>query len=410
MLVFFPSSRLRDRMLVEGGGAWTERTADGDLHLVVKAPTHSIRAVHRFGAAASLRVALVELDGARLLVFGVRIEDEPGCPNTFVAPLREARDVDEVVQLLARSEVRVHVFNELTLNLLAVDCDLPSEAKSLRDRLVAWVPQVTEVRSARRATIDAIMDHVEALESGHESLRQAVVHVWETLPLRCDRTTELEVVYLGAGTFKLSDLDEGGELERLVFPLFEWLCPTRAFLSPKIDEQGKRRELTDVLAFTPAPECTEEGFFLIESKALSVVNAKQGKSSDKRGRSVEKDIRKGIRQLLGAAKNVHSGSPIYDRDGVPIDMQERAKAVGHGLVLLSEMHSSVDWGEVARQIEEARSKLLVHVMDLAELQKLVSQSEGRPAVFESFLIQRWEAVFEHRGLVRTRVVRPAADA
>jgi hypothetical protein len=396
-------------MLIDEAGVWTERTKDGALNLVVKAPTHALRAVHRLEAPVSLRIAVVELDGVQLLIFGLRIEDEPGCPSTSFGPLRDERDLEELLGVLEREAVPVHLFNELVLNLLRLDCTLPPETQDIRSRLVDCVPHLTDLRKAPRATIDAIMDHFHTLEGSGQGDVRAVVHVTETLPLARVQTTELEVVHLGAGAFRLSDLDEGGELERLVYPLFEWLCPTRAYLSPHVGEGPKRRELTDLLAFTPTPELTQEGFFLVESKALSVAAAQVDKSSTKRAKSVLKDIRKGIRQVLGAAKRVYSGAPITTREGQPIDIQERAKQAGHGIVLLSELHSGVDWGEVAGLVEKARPKLLVHVLDLTELQKLVSQSEGRPAVFEHFLIERWKAVLKQRSLVRLRVLRPGVD-
>jgi hypothetical protein len=396
-------------MLIDEGGVWTERSRDGRLHLAMKAQTHAIRSVHRLNAPISLRIAVIELDGVNLLIFGIRIEDEPGCPNTSFGPLRDERDRDELLELLELSEVRLHVFNELVLNLLCLDCTLPADARSTLEQVAACVPRLTHLRAVPRAAIDGIMDHFQALEAGREGNPNAVVHAEETLPLACVDSTELEVVYFGAGRFKLSDLDEGGELERLVYPLLEWLCPTQAYLSPQVGEGPKQRELTDLLAFTPAPECEEEGYFLVEAKALSVVNGKQDKPSDKRGRSVQKDVRKGVRQVLGAAKRVQAGAAIYTPDGDPIDMGARSKAVGHGIVLLSEMHTWVDWGEVAQLIEDARKRLLVHVLDLTELQKLVSQSEGRPAVFEHFLIERWKAVMKQRSLVRLRVLRPGID-
>jgi hypothetical protein len=127
-----------------------------------------------------------------------------------------------------------------------------------------------------------------------------------------------------------------------------------------------------------------------------------------------------ISQLKGAIKRLRAGDPVFRADGTPIEvdslfpenaavieplnLRERANKVGHGIVLVSDMHDGLDWRKVAGELFEAvkPTKYLLHILDLRELQRLVSHSHGRPAVFETHLVRRWELMVEQgSALVRS---------
>lgn len=79
--------------------------------------------------------------------------------------------------------------------------------------------------------------------------------------------------------------------------------------------------------------------------------------------------------------------------------------VGHAIAAISDMHPSVNWQLIAKELIAASqaARFMFHVLDLRELQRLVSYSAGRPALLEAHLTRRWELVARHgNALVRTQ--------
>ena len=81
----------------------------------------------------------------------------------------------------------------------------------------------------------------------------------------------------------------------------------------------------------------------------------------------------------------------------PLDLRQRANEVGNGIVLISDMHDGVDWKAVAKALLDATdsTNYCCHVLDLRELQRLVSLSDGRPAKLEFHLLNRWKLMAQN---------------
>jgi hypothetical protein len=202
---------------------------------------------------------------------------------------------------------------------------------------------------------------------------------------------------VGTGRFKLDDRDEGGGLEQSAHQLIEGLYPQSHYRAPQIQEGAASRELTDLLAVSPAGLC------LVESKALSVINANISRLTSKRVGQVQKDIDKGLRQLTGAVRKVRSDAQITDRTGNEIQIPDRMNILINAIILISEMHPQLDWRGVASElITRSGRNTLIHILDLAELRFLVGAS-GHPNTFTINLVNRFTVITNTRSaFVRTR--------
>ena len=72
------------------------------------------------------------------------------------------------------------------------------------------------------------------------------------------------------------------------------------------------------------------------------------------------------------------------------------------------MHQGVDWEKVADELIHASEAVgyLFHVLDLRELQQLVSHSAGRPAMLEHYLTGRWQLMVQGKSaLVRSQFLQ-----
>ena len=120
-------------------------------------------------------------------------------------------------------------------------------------------------------------------------------------------------------------------------------------------------------------------------------------------------------QLKGAIDNLREGKTIYrtkggtsievdppmpDLVGVvePLNLRERASQIGQGIVLISDMHEGVDWEEVFSALAKVwlSTQYYCQVLDLMELGRLLTHSEGRPALLEWLLLRRGQVMVEKK--------------
>lgn len=384
--------------------------------MVAKLPMNVIRAVNA-GAPVSLCLWVVELDEKQITAFGLRVRDDPQHPYLFYGACRSAEHVEDLRAMVTAASFPVQIHNEVFRPVFHADCVIVSErARPMLDLLLPAedFPE-PDGRHLRARALDVIQ---ASLEPGAPADARVRAHC--ILPLTLEGTKSLGSFVAGSGLVSLDDKDEGNELERLAFQAFEFLCPSGAYHQPQVEQAGNRRELCDILAVSRIREHDGEGIFVVQSKVASVTPERLARTTERRAASIQKNIMTAISQLKGAIKRLRAGDPVFRADGTPIEvdslvpenaavieplnLRERANKVGHGIVLVSEMHDGLDWQKVASELFEAvkPTKYLLHILDLRELQRLVSHSHGRPAVFETHLVRRWELMVEEgSALVRS---------
>ncbi|GAB5441358.1 MAG: hypothetical protein Fues2KO_17070 [Fuerstiella sp.] len=240
-----------------------------------------------------------------------------------------------------------------------------------------------------------------------------------TLPLDISNLEVFNVHLPTVGTVNLDDTDRGKELEILTLQLFDEAFPFGAYHSPQRQASKGMLEVCDVLAVSRITQVANEGIFVVQNK----VAATDGKirTLDRRGATIRKNIRKAVKQSVGAIKKIKSATQLYKIDGTkieedcpetvsvvePLDLAARAQEVGYGIILVSEMHEGVDWTDVFVELVEATQETgyYHYVLDLWEMYGLIANSNRQPAILESYLIQRWEKmVSEKTAMIRSKFV------
>ncbi|WP_321289027.1 nuclease-related domain-containing protein [uncultured Sunxiuqinia sp.] len=181
---------------------------------------------------------------------------------------------------------------------------------------------------------------------------------------------------------KLDDLDEGSVLEKQAWTSIEELFNFDIYKNPFFKTPDGNKELTDILAFY------QYGIFLLETKALAILSLEKEKSTEKKVASIKKQIRKGIKQLVGAKKNIEKGVEIYSPQGNLIEFERNI--VPHCIVLISELIVIGDWTDIENEILETMRKesILLHVMDLREFMKYVKYCNRQKEILDVNLIER----------------------
>ncbi len=315
--------------------------------------------------------------------------------------------------MLAAGSFTLQIHNENSIPLLSAECKFDPQ---LTSDIIGIVPaefcseeQGFQLRQRANDAVEQFLDG-----NADPSIKASC-----TLPLVFDKVEIFRIHVVGSGDISLNDPNEGNELERLTFQAFDSLFPFGVFRNPSVGEGKKRRELCDVLAVSRIREVDNEGIFVIQNKVASAFSEGLKRETDRRARSIQKNIMVGIRQLEGAIKTLLAGETIYRAtDGTPVEvdppeldgqveplnLRERATQVGQGIVLISDMHHKVDWKAVFFALSKVfmSTRYFCHVLDLKELTRLITHSKGRPAFLEGLLLLRGKEMLKNKtALVRS---------
>lgn len=411
-MAYIPSKALSDVLERSQSGLWIDRLHGGAVALVCKINEAVIKSLHQ-GAGCSLLFSVVEVESLSIMCLGLRVQDEPDKPFTLMIPNSSPDDLASVKEILGSRTTRLHCLNELNHPVLSASCSLDAvTAQGALDRLrPANLSPITAIAASAREQ----SDFLQILD---RSLRRFQQHIYQTedikegemtaaIPLTLEIWEPEEVFEISptaqGGPFRIDDADEGWKLEKEVHLCMDAIYPGRSSIHRPTRNDGK--EHIDVLCFDSNSLC------LIESKSLSVLKVDQMRPSWRRASNVEKDISKGIGELQGALRYIRSGGQVFDVDSSPILINSQGDLPAHAIVLLSEMYASLDWEQIARQVisasENEHHKALFHVVDLMELNHIVSQSRDSQD-FYFLLAQRWGNV-KVKGTAYFRSMRLSAD-
>lgn len=379
---------------------------------------NAIRSIYS-GAPVRLRACLADVDGVLVPTIGIQIYDDEESPLACFQAFRDQEELSLLCEMLDNDQFDVQFFNETLLPVLGASCraEASKRAAAVQSLMGSSEAGVGPSNEVRERALDAVEKTVDPKNSDPSVLRADV-----EIPLQLAGLDAGRLYLVGNGSVSLADQDQGEELERLVFQAFDFLCPSGAFRRPLVRKDSGTRELCDVLALSRVPIDENEGLFVIQSKVEPIWRERLSRHTERRALSIQKNVQRAVKQLAGAVRTLRRGRTILRSDGVPLrgrlpdenaqvealealDLSKRAKNVGHAIAIVSELHQAVDWKMIGLELAKATSKFkfLFHVMDLSELLHLVAGAKGSPAVFESHLIHRWEAMVTNRtALIRVR--------
>jgi len=413
MVAYIPSDTLSSYLRVASVGLWVERLPDGRAALVCKIPETAIKAIYR-RATTTLLMASVRAESLTVLCLGLWVDDERDRPFKVTMVNSSEEDKATLIGILEAGSVALHCLNELNHPALSGSCTLDADAAAAAAAALRasehWIltPAFSNTASMQdlarvlHLALDRFQAHIHTsgaevgvTDIGFTARVPMTLEVWP--PIEIFEASPTSV----SGPFIINDTNEGARLENMILSVLDYVYPGRAYVSPHVEDAGISRELADALAFDELVIC------VVQAKALAVLGVDRDRPSSRRIANVEKDIKKGLKQLAGAMSNIRSAVPMSTRDGSSIGVPGRQASPAHAILVLSEMYFGIDWKAVARILAEASQsdvrQGLFHVMDIQELAALAIDCEDS-AMFNNRLIQRWFAVQE-RGTAYLRTKR-----
>lgn len=402
--MFMPSTRNWEEMKYEPAGCWPLPINGGkEYALVTKMAASVIKAVCR-SCPVSLTVARANTPEGVVLATTLKIEDDPAAAQMLSGILRHEEEQLAIENILRVGRTLMVFFDELSRAVARAECAFDSTKCSAGFEMVAasgqryvgpWTP-----------LLSAVLDEVQRHGDPHLAVATKYSPEFVVIPAKLSRFETSNMTTIGIGDvidFRLDDPDEGHGLEQSTWHLLENLFGAQLFHSPQVQEGEELRELSDILAVAGAGLC------LFEAKAAAALSTKLDRTTERRAKSVQKQIDKGLDQLIGALKNLSAGLPMQTKKGSPLTVSPATGPHRHAIVMVSEMLPSLDWEAVGTQLIAASQKsgAMFHVLDLQELRILVGISRDQPDILIAYLVHRFGVMQERKhAMLRTRLSGP----
>ncbi len=371
---------------------WFGRNEDSP-HIVIKAPSTCIKAILD-NCGLKLKFSVYPLsEKTKVLIAGVLIYDDVSAPAFLYGAIRNTEEHGNLYIFLRETLATLTLYNEMDLPVASGKIQVSkNDGRSILDSF---------------PTIDRLyygpftFEIEEALDSFESRCNPKINPSFEESPKIFPIDTQLSCLqainsYIAGDTeineVTLSIKDEGLILENQIWAALEKVFPNSLFKSPKYKKGRETKEITDILAYHPG------GNFLIEAKAMAMLDGGHRKKFLRKKKGIKNQILKAIKQLSGATKNFDSNTAIFSNDNVEISLNREIRP--HCIILISELIACEEWSDIPTHLLEAMKKTnsYFHVLDLREFIYLLKLSSGDAIAFDSFLLYRLKEFFKTRSI------------
>jgi hypothetical protein len=318
-----------------------------------------------------------------ILHIGVRIYDDP---VHFVSISQINRFKDEhrsLKRIMELKNVVMQVYTELNACVATVNVAIEQQEATRVLQLMGNIEDLYVGEFGQTATeslncFDFTFDPSRKLPGVHEIEKEVISCTLSDFRI-------IESHFVGAnevGRISIANKNEGEIFEQQVWTALQSLFDFDIYRNPKVAEKNGYRELTDILAFS------EYGIFLVETKAIAILNLEKERNMERKVASVQKQILKAIDQLKGAAKNIQEGVEIFSTEGKPIHFNKTL--CPHCIVLVSELFPFGEWKNIVYQMFCAMvaQPMYLVVMDLKEFIRYIGFSRGDKNKLDYLLMDR----------------------
>ncbi len=364
--------------------------------IAAKVPSHVIRSLIN-GCRMELLFGKDEKDSRVYFHVGARIYDDLAHPVLITQPCRFIRDYEGLKRVLNEKEVIIELYDEL------LTCSATAELTIKEGENIAILQFMEDGKNLYvgggdtdiLVSLDSFVYSLDPFKKTPNSYKIKTKSIpceiknWKTISKYFVGLTDVQQV-------NISDRNEGGTFERQIWSSMESLFLNDIYLNPVVKEESNDRELTDIFAHY------KYGNFLVETKALGILNLNKEQTIERKVANVKKQILKGIKQLIGANNNIKKDLPVYSNSGKEIIID--SSLFNHCIVLVSELFSFGNWNEVEKEIIFAmyNEKMFLHIMDYHEFMKYLKASRGKKEMLDDYLRERVEEFVKSDGQIHMR--------
>ena len=397
---FMPiEERIYQELIHEQAALWFI-SDDFGAKIMVKAPSSTIKAIMK-GCRVEFLFGKDCLQNPPIFHHAVRIYDDPVHYMTISGTHRYPDEHASLAAIMGRSYTHIHFHNELSICVATATVSFPVADQmkvlnlqgNLQHLYCGPFDQKASVSLDRFGYKLKMETPSEEINSFESIIIEEMIRDWTVMKNHIIGSNENNKIIF-------NDAKEGNTFEQEIWAPLNALFGTDAHRNAKIFDKNKFRELTDVFAHY------EDGLFLIESKALGVVNSSGERSMGRKVAGVQKQITTGIGQVVGAWKKILANKPVYhanEKDVVFEYSGFKSEALPHCIVLVSELLPFGDWKHIEMMMFEAmiQNRIYLNVMDLREFMQYIGHARGSKDQLNLMLIERVECLVKNQSIHMT---------
>lgn len=386
---FQNAEQVWQELLHEKAAVWYISDEFG-FKIMVKAPSSAIRSVIK-GCRVEFLFGKDSEHDKPILHNGVRIYDDPVHYMIITGAQRYEREHSSLLRIIKNEIIPIHFHNELSVcTATAVVSFTPASRmrilKLVGDKGSLYTGPFDDSISR---SLDCFVYSLDKAKQFNYARDIEVVVIEATLS-NWQMMTNHFIGVNDQSKVVINDSSEGKVFEKQVWASLESMFDFDIYLRPQVKHKNISRELTDILAFS------EYGIFLVETKALGILNNDQERNMDRKVAGIQKQISKGIDQLAGAVKKVGEHEIIYDSKGATIEFDR--ELLPHCIVLVSELLPFGEWKPILIKMFQTMIDvpMQLHLMDLTEFMRYVGYSKHNKHTFDYFLMERTNDLVKHQ--------------
>jgi hypothetical protein len=358
-------------------GLWFD-CSKGANKIIVKISTYLIKHIYN-GVKIDLIAAVYKNLNDTYPMLGLRIFDDPDYPSLITERV-ETKQLSHFKNVVQSENTEVELYDELGFPSLFGGVHID---RNIQDKLANYYGashQFTDDRDFSKAS-ESLDFFAISLENEKATGRILKLDYFK---IRFYELAQVENFHIRSHEIsKISPLDflEGDQLEHQIAIASESIFNQNTFKSPYVQKGDKLRELIDVLMKY------DRGLFLIETKAMSVFN-KNDQKFERKSKSIIKQAKKGIDQLVGANKQLKKGSYLFDVNGNKINYD--SEMITQNIVLVSELVQFDEQEDIKKYLLKSiiTNNLSIQLIGFDEYMLIIKAAEGKMELFDYYLLER----------------------
>lgn len=287
----------------EEAGVWFVPSIGTDTHaILLKAPLNVLKAI-MIGCRVKVSFAVDRSANPSILISCVSIYDDKDAPILITNPHLSKIEHVALVEILHRKSTPLFLYDELGRNIAWGESSWSQYLENVI-RLISLSKSPYEGKFTR--TVKHALDNLQISLDPYIFIPSAHLIEFEQVDLLSHNYKSMDIWGVSINDkgqlFNSLSTDEGSGFEQTVWQLLETLFTHQLYKSPQaISGSKKKRELTDIFGVT------DMGLFLFETKTLSVLNTSPERSTERRAKNLEGQIKKALSQLVGGHWSANEG-------------------------------------------------------------------------------------------------------
>ena len=329
------------------------------------------------------------------LLYVLRIWDDVKRPANLWSILEREEEKDALLALVRGGICQLFLFNELCVNIAWKSIEIKESYELFKLVFDCSIEPIKQDEFQKKVYKLLCEEHLEQEN--------------KFIELNIDNSNRWKFIHstyisnqINQSSINLNEDIEGNHQEELLLWLIDNIHPKGAFHSPQINTKSGKRELTDLLL------TYNNGCFLFESKALSILCRDSLPNQADLTNDTGKHIEKAIKQLKGAVRQLKFGTSIYSTSGNEISVEREKPA--HCLIVVSELMLVPKTNIIGLEVMKnfmVSTQAYIHLVDPSELMRIVQAADiissssskvSKIEAFDFYLLERAKMAMEKETL------------